>query len=589
MMTTPDPATFPHAQDRVAEALHALGVVTPEQVQAAGSARDADGGARGGILFHLLDAAAVSPAQARAALESEFGMPPMDLAGELPDRRIVGLVPPALARELGVAPVTQVGHTLQLAMRDPFDTNALARLRGHTRLDVQPVLADERSLWDFIQRCYPGGEALARTAGRAIEAVVEDEESLSARRSDAVEQRVREAAVPAYVREVLRDGVRRRASDVHFEVYEDHTRVRYRIDGKLVEARREADPRVAGHIAGHIKYLAEMRSASDRMPQDGALTLQVDGREVPFRVGSLPTVHGEKLVLRVLDFSDVPTDLGQLGIEGRERALLERAMRAKKGLVLVTGPTNSGKSTTLAAVLTALNRPDTNIYTVEDPVERKLPGIQQVQVLPHDDPKLDRSYAVMLRAFLRQDPDVIMVGEVRDQETARMALSAALTGKLVLSTIHTNDAPSTVTRLLDMGMDRYVIAAATRAIVAQRLLRRVCARCAESYVPEAGELVAAGFDPSAVARREFRRGTGVTNSGAPCDGCQGRGYRGRIGVFEVLEITEPIRRAIAEGRTQADILATARADGMRTLQDAAQLHALDGATSLAEVIEETSN
>lgn len=588
-MTTAYPATFPHAQDRVAEALHALGVVTPEQIQAAGSARDADAGACGGILFHLLDAAAVSPAQARAALESEFGMPPMDLAGELPDRRIVGLVPPALARELGVAPVTRVGHTLQLAMRDPFDTDALARLRGHTRLDVHPVLADERSLWDFIQRCYPGGEALARTAGRAIEAVVEDEESLSAHRSDAVEQRVREAAVPAYVREVLHDGVRRRASDVHFEVYEDHTRVRYRIDGKLVEARRDADPRVAGHIAGHIKYLAEMRSASDRMPQDGALTMLVDGREVQFRVGSLPTVHGEKIVIRILDFSDVPTDFAQLGLEGRERALLERAIRGKKGLVLVTGPTNSGKSTTLAAVLTKLNRTDTNIYTVEDPVERKHAGIHHVQVLPHDDPRLDRSYAVMLRAFLRQDPDVIMVGEIRDEETGRMALTAALTGKLVLSTTHTNDAPSTITRLVDMGMDRYVIAAATRAIIAQRLLRRVCSRCAESYVPEPGELVAAGFDPVALAGREFRRGTGVSKSGVPCEGCQGSGYRGRIGVFEVMEITEAIRRAIAEGRTQVDILALARADGMRTLQDAAQLYALEGATSLAEVIEETSN
>ena len=588
-MTTADPAAFPHAQDRVAEALQALGAVTPAQLAAAALARDADGGTRGGLLFHLLDAAAVTPAQARAALEAEFGMAPLDLGGELPDRRIVGMVPAPLARELGVAPVGQSGHTLQLAMHDPFDTDALARLRGHTRLDVQPVLADEHSLWEFIQRCYPGGDALARTAGRAIEAVVEDEASLSARRSTAVEQHVREAAVPAYVREVLHDGVRRRASDVHFEVYEDHTRVRYRIDGKLVEARRDADPRVAGHIAGHIKYMAEMRSASDRMPQDGALTLHVDGREVQFRVGSLPTVHGEKIVLRVLDFSDVPTDFAQLGIEGRERVLLERAMRAKKGLVLVTGPTNSGKSTTLAAVLTALNRPDTNIYTVEDPVERKLPGIQQVQVLPHDDPKLDRSYAVMLRAFLRQDPDIIMVGEVRDQETARMALSAALTGKLVLSTIHTNDAPSTVTRLLDMGMDRYVIAAATRAVIAQRLVRRVCPRCAESYRPEAGELLAAGFDAPAMAGREFRRGTGLTKAGTRCEGCQGHGYRGRIGIFEVMEITEPVRRAIAEGRTQADILALARSDGMRTLQEAAQLHAREGATSLAEVIEETSN
>ncbi len=582
-------AVTEHAQDRVAEALEATGVVTPEHLRAASAARDADAGTRGGLLFHLIDAAAVTPVQVRAALEDEFGMAPLDLTGELPDRRIVGMVPSTLARQLGVAPVGQSANTLEVAMRDPFDTDALARLRGHTRLDVQPVLADEHSLWEFIQRCYPGGDALARTAGRAIEAVVEDETTLAGRRTDAVEQRVREAAVPAYVREVLHDGVRRRASDVHFEVYEDHTRVRYRIDGKLVEARRDTDPRVAGHIAGHIKYLAEMRSASDRVPQDGALTMQVDGREVQFRVGSLPTVHGEKIVLRVLDFSDVPTDFGQLGIEGRERTLLERAMRAKKGLVLVTGPTNSGKSTTLAAVLTALNRPDTNIYTVEDPVERKLPGIQQVQVLPHDDPKLDRSYAVMLRAFLRQDPDVIMVGEVRDQETARMALSAALTGKLVLSTIHTNDAPSTITRLLDMGMDRYVIAAATRAIVAQRLVRRVCPRCAEAYLPDDAELLAAGFDPSTVKHRQFRRGTGRTRAGSRCEGCHGRGYRGRIGVFEVMEVSEPIRRAIADGRTQADVLTLARAEGMRTLQEAAQVHAVEGATSLAEVIEETSN
>lgn len=572
----------PGPQDRVAHALAHRSAVSNEQLAAATAARDADRGGRGGILFHLIDAGSIPPAAARAALEEEYGMPALDLSEEIPDRRVVGLVAASLARELNVAPIGQVGQTLQVAMRDPFDTDTIARLRGITQLDIQPVLADEHSLWHFVARCYPAGDELARRAGRAIEAVSADDQG--AARSDEVAQKVREAAVPSFVREVLQDGMRRRASDIHFEVYDDHTRVRYRIDGKLIEARRDDDPRVAGHIAGHIKYLAGMRSTSERMPQDGALTMIVDGREVQFRVGTIPTVYGEKVVLRILDFSDVPTDLGELGIEGRERALLERAVRAGKGLLLVTGPVNSGKSTTLAALLTRLNQPDTNIYTVEDPVERKHPGIQQVQVLPHEDPKLNRSYAVCLKAFLRQDPDAIMVGEIRDLETAAMAYTAGLSGNFVMSTLHTNNAPATITRLIDMGVERFVVAAATLGVVAQRLVRRTCGRCAETYLPAPAELAAAGFDPDQYAAHRFRRGTGRTGAGARCDVCDGTGYRGRIGLFEVMEVTDTIRRAIGEGRSEAELRKLACDAGMRTLQEAAQAQSVAGATTLSEVI-----
>jgi type IV pilus assembly protein PilB len=579
----------PHnPQDRVADALLAAQIVTPEQHAEAARRAEADAGHRGGILFQLIEAGAVGAAEARARLEEEFGQPLADLNAEVPDRRVVALVPGALARELGAAPLAQEGQTLDVAMRDPFDTGALSRLRGHTRLDVRPLLADEHSLWYYLSRCYPHGDELAKTAGLAIEAVSRDEEALASRRSDAVEQRVRESAVPAYVREVLLDAVRQRASDIHFEVYEDGTRIRYRVDGRLVEASRDADPRIAGHIAGHIKYLATMRSASDRMPQDGALTLPVDGREVQFRVGTLPTICGEKVVLRVLDQSDVPSDLQELGIGGRDLAVVQRAMRAKKGMLLVTGPTGSGKSTTLAAILSALNRPDVNINAVEDPVERKLPGIQQVQVLPHDtDSRLDRSFATVLRAFLRQDP-VIMVGEIRDLETGGIAVKAALTGHLVLSTLHTNDAPSTVMRMVDMGIEPFVISGALRAIVAQRLVRRVCPRCAETHHPDAEELLAAGFEPAGVAGHPFQRGSGRTAAGMRCDTCNGTGYRGRIGLFEVMEVTPAIKRAITEGRGEAELLDLACVHGMRTLREAAQAHALSGATTLAEVIDETS-
>jgi type IV pilus assembly protein PilB len=576
-------------QERVAEALLAAGVVTAAQVDAA--RRACDGGAEGGrgVLFHLVESGAVGAAAARAALEAEAGLVALDLAGEVPDRSAAGLLPAHLAREAGAAPLGRSGATLRVAMRDPFDTDALARLRGHTGLDVHPVLADPHSLWHFLERCYPGGEALARTAGRAIEAVSLDGDAGAPRRSDAVEQRVREAAVPAFVREVLHDAVRRRASDVHFEVYADHTRVRYRIDGKLVETRRDGDPRVAGHIAGHIKYLAAMRSASDRMPQDGALALRVDGREVQFRVGTLPTVSGEKVVLRILDDTDVPADLAGLGLEGRERAVVERAVRARKGMLLVTGPTGSGKSTTLAAVLAGLNRPEINILSVEDPVERRQTGIQQVQVLPHEsDPRLDRSFAAVLRAFLRQDPDVIMVGEIRDQETGGIAVKAALTGHLVLSTLHTNDAASTIMRMVDMGLERFAIAGAVRAIVAQRLVRRVCTRCGEAYLPDEAELAAAGFTAGEMRGRAFRRGTGRSPSGGRCAECGGSGYRGRVGVFEALEVTPALRRAIAAGRSELELAEVARGEGMRTLREAALAHALAGETTLAEVIEETT-
>ena len=588
MSTVLTPAAAPeHAQDRIVTALLQRGLVTPADVESAAAARDAEGGARG-LLFHLVEADSVAAAEVRAALEAEFGQVPLDLAGEVPDRGIVALIPAGLARELGAAPVGRHGQTLHVAMRDPFDTGTLARIRGQTGLDVQPVLADEHSLWRFVERCYPGGDELARTAGRAIEAVLRDEDLVGRRSNDAVEQEVREAAVPAFVREVLHDAKRSRASDVHFEPFEDHTRVRYRIDGKLVVARRVDDPRVAGHIAGHVKYLAGMRSASDRMPQDGSLTIEIDGREVQFRVATLPTVNGEMVVLRLLDESDVPADLGELGIEARDRGVLERAVRARKGMLLVTGPTGSGKSLTLAAVLATINRTDIKILTVEDPVERKQPGINQVPVLPHEsDPRLDRSFNVVLKAFLRADPDVMMVGEIRDLETGGIAIKAALTGHRVLSTLHTNDAPSTITRMVDMGLARFAIAGALRAIVAQRLVRRICPRCAEEYVPPEHELLAAGFDPAEVGARRFRRGRGVTASGARCEACSGSGYRGRLGVFEVLEVTPAVQRIIISGGTEMEIAEAAQAGGMRTLREAAQAHALAGVTTLAEVIEET--
>lgn len=588
MSATPLPSP-PPLQDRAADRLLAAGVVTRVQLDAARRASDEEGGRRGGALFHLVEAGAASPRDARAALEDELGLVPADLPAEAADRRLLALVPAALAREVGAAPVARTGQTLQVAMRDPYDADAVARLRGRTGLDVHPVLADAHSLWHYLARCYPDGDALARSAGLAIEAVSADEDARGRGRSDALEQRVREAAVPAFVREVLCDAVRRRASDVHFEVYTDHTRVRYRVDGKLVEARRDGDPRVAGHIAGHIKYLAAMRSAGDRMPQDGALALEVDGREVQFRVATLPTVCGEKVVLRVLDDADVPGDLAALGLAGRERDVVERALRAKRGMLLVTGPTGSGKSTTLAAVLAALNRPDVNILSVEDPVERRLSGIQQVQVLPHEtDPRLDRSFAAVLRAFLRQDPDILMVGEIRDRETGGIAVKAALTGHLVLSTLHTNDAASTVMRLVDMGLERFAIAGAVRAVVAQRLVRRVCDRCAEAYLPPPEELAAVGLPPEAAAAATLRRGTGRTAAGGRCEGCGGSGYRGRVGVFEALEVTPSFRRALAAGRTDLELADVARAEGMRTLREAALAHALAGATTLAEVIEETT-
>jgi type IV pilus assembly protein PilB len=573
-------------QDRAAAWLRVAGRVSEEQMEAASRERD-EGATWGGVLFHLLRSGAVARPEAHRALQAEFGIAPVELPEEPPERQLLGLIPTVLARELGTVPIATRGQTLQVAVRDPFDTAVLARLRAHTGLDVEPMLADEHSLWVLMERCYPRAAELSTTAGRAIAAVLEDEAAAGRRPSD-VEQAVREAAVPAFVREVLVDAVRRRASDVHFEVYEHVARIRYRVDGKLVEVHRDGDPRIAGHVAGHIKYLAALRSASDRMPQDGALTMEVDGREVQMRVGTLPTVNGEKVVLRVLDYSDVPEDPAALGLDGREREVVERALAAKKGMLLVTGPTGSGKSTTLAALLSQLNRPEVNVVTIEDPVERRITGVQQVQVLPHEsDPRLDRSFAAVLRAVLRQDPDVVMVGEIRDAETGETAVRAALTGHLVLSTLHTNDAPSTIMRMLDMGIAPFVIAAAVRAVVAQRLVRRVCARCAVAYVPEPGELHAAGFDPAALREREFQRGTGA-RAGAPCEACNGTGYRGRIGLFEVMEVSPAIRRAIGEGRPELDIAEIARAEGMRTLREAAHRHALAGATTLAEVIEETS-
>jgi type IV pilus assembly protein PilB len=576
-----------HAQDRVAYVLARTGVVADDHLEEARRASEGDDAVRGGLMFHLLDRGVLTPQQVAGPLEAEFGQQVAALPSEAPERSVLALISAGVAREIGAVPVARAGGTLQVAMRDPFDADALLRLRALTGMDVEPLLADEHSLWQFLLRCYSASDDLARTAGLAIEAVARDG-GLLGKRGDAVHEQVREAAIPSFVRGILQDGRRAGASDIHFEPYAAHMRIRYRIDGRLQEVWSDGDPRMAAAIAGHIKYLANMRTATDRMPQDGSLSMEVDGRQVQFRVGTLPTVHGEKVVLRVLDASDVPADLAQLGMEARERGIVERAIRAKRGLVLVTGPTNSGKSTTLAAILTALESPEINIYTVEDPVERTIPGVNQVLVMPHDtDPQLDRSYLNVLRAFLRQDPNIIMVGEIRDAESGGITLKAALTGHFVLSTVHTNDAPGTITRLIDMKLERFSIAGALRAIIAQRLVRRVCPRCAESYLPDPAELVLAGFDPAAMDGKEFRRGSGRTPAGHRCTHCNGKGYRGRIGLFEVLEVTHEIRRAIAEGATEHDVLELARRDGMRTLCETAKMHALAGATTLAEVIEET--
>jgi type IV pilus assembly protein PilB len=514
------------------------------------------------------------------ALSRQHHVPAIDLERVKLDPKLLKLIPAEIALKHLVVPVRRLGSKLTVALADPSEMGLLEDLKFLTRFDIEPVIAGEFALRRIVSREYDSADDRISDLLRQfdegtseIEVVEEHEEELSV---SAVRAQVEEAPVVKLINGILNDAVARGASDIHFECYEREVRVRYRIDGVLIEIMR---PPIKMKLAliSRFKILADLNIAERRLPQDGRIKIRIGKRVIDFRVSTLPTLFGEKIVLRILDKGNLTLDLEKFGMEEKAQTDFMRAIMNPYGMVLVTGPTGSGKTTTLYSALSRVNTGEVNIMTAEDPVEYNLPGMNQVQVRS----EIGLTFAAALRAFLRQDPNIIMVGEIRDMETGSIAIKAALTGHLVLSTLHTNDAPSTITRMVDMGIEPFNVASAVNLITAQRLVRRICTKCAEpvTYAPE--YLHAAGLSDQDAAAIPFRRGAG-------CDDCTGTGYRGRQGLYEVMAVSPALRRLILQGASTAELRDQAVSEGMLTLRMDGMLKVRRGVTTLEEVVKETA-
>jgi type IV pilus assembly protein PilB len=511
-------------------------------------------------------------------LAQQYRVPTVNLEEYEVDAEVLKLVTKEQCEKHTVLPVSRTGSSLILAMADPTNLHAIDDLKFMTGYTIDPVIASENAIRAAIERCYSTGasydEVMAGFEDSEIEFSEDDEEV----NLHELEKASEDAPVVRLVNAVLINAISKRASDIHIEPYEKSLRVRYRVDGVLVE---EMSPplKLKNAISSRIKIMSQLDIAERRLPQDGRIKLKLGkGREMDFRVSVLPTLWGEKIVLRLLDKGNLQLDMSKLGFDPKPLSDFQWAIRQPWGMVLVTGPTGSGKTTTLYSALSELNQPDANISTAEDPVEYNLTGINQVQM--HDD--IGLNFAMALRAFLRQDPDIIMVGEIRDFETAEIAVKAALTGHLVLSTLHTNDAPATISRLLNMGVEPFLITASVNLVLAQRLARRVCTDCKQPLPVDVQALKDVGFTPEQIQLAEGR-----LMKGAGCRTCNGTGYKGRVALYEVMRFSDPLKEAVLEGASTADLKAAAIKGGMISLRMAGILKVLEGVTTTEEVLRVT--
>jgi type IV pilus assembly protein PilB len=492
---------------------------------------------------------------------------PADVARALAEKEALARVDATIAHTFGVLPLRMEGGVLVVAIADPLNTAVIEDLRFTTGTEVRAALGDAALLKKLVTEHYGEETSLSDAIAQAAKAQL-------ASGTD-VESAAASTPVVRLLNSILHRAIRDRASDIHFEVFDQKFRIRYRVDGSLYEV--EAPPaHLALPLVARVKVMSDLDITETRMPQDGRIELSIDGRPVDLRVATLPGIAGEGCVLRVLDRSAVSLDLEALGLPAEERSRLERLCELPHGIVLVTGPTGSGKTTTLYAMLSHANQPEVKIITTEDPVEYDIEGIVQVPIRE----EIDVTYARVLRTVLRQDPDKILIGEIRDGETASVAVEASLTGHLVFSTLHTNDAPSTVTRLVDMGVEPFLISATLEAVVAQRLVRKVCDACRETYVPGDEVLLELGPDADRVRGATLSFGRG-------CDRCHQTGYRGRTGLFEILIVDPEIRRGISNRASSQEIRDSARGAGMKTLRESGIEALLAGRTTVEEVLRET--
>jgi type IV pilus assembly protein PilB len=598
--------------ERIGELLIREGLITREALDKA-LQEQKNTGMRVG--YNLVKLGFIDEVDLTRMLARQYRMPAVDLSNFEVDARIAKLIPAELAQRHLVLPLKREGRTLTVAMADPSDLGVIDDLKFITRYDIFPVIAGEYTLRNAIERHY--GETpddalqnlLADIGDDGDVEVVEDrEEEVNA---TALAAAIDDAPVVKLINGLLTDAVKRGASDIHFECYENEMRVRYRIDGALQEVMKPP-MKLKAALISRFKIMANLNIAERRVPQDGRIKLKIGKKVIDYRVSTLPTLFGEKVVLRILDKGNLTFDLSKFGIEPQAEKDLMEAVQNPYGMVLVTGPTGSGKTTTLYSCLSKVNNIDTNIMTAEDPVEYNLYGVNQVLVRN----EVGMTFAAALKAFLRQDPNIIMVGEIRDLETGGIAIKAALTGHMVLSTLHTNSAPETVTRLLDMGLEPFNVASAVNLILAQRLLRRICSNCKVQYMPDDAEFAAAKVTKE-MTLRELRfselalanirtRGSKeaapfIANigldtkfgelgyfKGKGCDACGGTGMKGRAGVYEVMAMTPALRRCVMQNLGAPELRDAAVDEGMLTLRMDAWLKVFKGHTTMEQMIRETA-
>ncbi len=599
--------------ERLGDLLVREGLITREQLEKALQEQKQNGTRVG---YNLVKLGFIAETELTKMLARQFKMPAVDLSRFEVDPRIAKLIPAELAIKHLVLPLKRDGRTLTVAMADPTNLGVLDDLKFITRYDIFPVIGGEFTLKSAIDKLYESSAdsqvadllSVIDDMEGEVEIVEEKEEDVAA---SAMAAQMEDAPVVKLINAILTDAVKRGASDIHFECFEHDIRVRYRVDGALQEVMKPP-MKLKAALISRFKIMAQLNIAERRVPQDGRIKLKMGNKVIDYRVSTLPTLFGEKIVLRILDKGNLTLDLEKFGIEPKAEKDLMEAVSNPYGMVLVTGPTGSGKTTTLYSALSKVNNIDVNIMTAEDPVEYNLYGVNQVLVRT----EIGMTFAAALKAFLRQDPNIIMVGEIRDLETGGIAIKAALTGHMVLSTLHTNSAPETVTRLLDMGLEPFNVASALNLILAQRLLRRICNSCKTQYTPSDLDFDVAKVKPTTTLRElKFTSETienaksRATKEAAPflanatidtpvsalgyfkgrgCDTCNGTGMKGRQGVYEVMPMSAHLRKLVLQNVGAAELRDAAVEEGMLTLRMDGWMKVMKGITTLEQVIRETS-
>ncbi len=514
-----------------------------------------------------------TPKQAAKLLADEFGMPMIEMVNVRPSGELMALLPRSLAAKHTAFPVGREGNTIRVAISDPLDVDAIDSISHYLKLSVEPVVAPADEIRAHIDRFYGKDEESMEkllsdiATGEEAQVIAATTAAIGAAEGDSDD-----APIIKLVYQIILEAIARRASDIHLEPLEKRFRVRYRIDGVLVEV-DNPPKRLQLAMISRLKIMANISIAEKRIPQDGRIQVNVGSKPIDLRVSSLPTAHGESIVMRILDKEGLQLGLPELGFLSDDQATMERIITMPDGLFLVTGPTGSGKTTTLYSCLHFINKPDRKLITVEDPVEYQLSGINQVPVRT----EVGMTFANALRSMLRQAPNIIMVGEIRDLETAEISINASLTGHMVFSTLHTNDAPGAVTRMIDIGVKPFLVSTSLRAIMAQRLTRKICKKCKHSYVPDPRELRSLNITAQQAANASFAKGAG-------CENCHGSGYRGRAGIFEIFAVNDELQRMIYENVGTSRLRDKARTLGMRTMREDGLRKVLAGLTTIEEVV-----